>query len=200
MERPPLEEGWYLMSTRDLELELARLRGESVPGSKAQKLTTEAAISYRNAGNLPDENDRTLRLVLDVTGDIDSRRLEFEPDFHAPPDWRRQGSKPVNVIPLGVRSDRSLEAWWDDPAVAALDEEWERSGTIAGLRVPSEFRSFIYKTVIALQKAGKPITTESVVGSIARWLDEPGTAAIRSALDAANAKEAGPPQDRPPPV
>ena len=52
-----LREGWYLMSVADLELELARLRSphEAFPSSHAKRLSTDEALAYRSAGNLPDE-------------------------------------------------------------------------------------------------------------------------------------------------
>jgi hypothetical protein len=76
-----LDDGWYLMSTRDLELELARRNNpvRDAPRSNAVKLEVQEALSYRDAGNLPDEMDRSLRLVLNIEGSeglhgLDARR------------------------------------------------------------------------------------------------------------------------------
>src|SRR5207247_1162866 len=99
-----LREGWYLMATRDLEIELARFRnpGAHLPESNARPLSVDEALAYRASGNLPDKQGRTLRLVLHVEDEaalaaIDAKRAVFEPDFHSAPTWRREGSKPVNV-------------------------------------------------------------------------------------------------------
>ena len=56
---------------------------------------------------MPDEDGRSLRIVLHVRDALDvrrlsERRLAFEPDFHEAPTWRREGSKPINVVPLLV--------------------------------------------------------------------------------------------------
>ena len=179
------------MSTADLEIELKRWRepDADVGPSKAEPLSIEAALRYRNAGNFPDVDDRSLRLILHVADAtelsyLQQKRLEFEPDFHDAPTWRREGSKPVNVVPL-----RSAEvaggggrAWWDDPDVAALEDEWSRSGTVAGMRVPAEVRAFVYKTVLSLRAAGRPITPDSIADSIARWMSPDETESIRDSL------------------
>ena len=176
----PLAEGWYLMSTEDLERELARHRDprRDLPPSNAERLEVHEALRYRDAGNLPDDHGRTLRLVLHVSGAKDVgalsvKRLEFEPDFHDAPTWRREGSKPVNIVPLRVSAhDEPLEerAWWDEPEMAALEEEWSRSGTAAGITVPAEYRSFVFKTIVSLRAAGREVTPGSIRDSIARWL------------------------------
>jgi hypothetical protein len=104
---PPLEEGWYLMSVSELEQELARWRepGTEHGPSAARRLSPAEAMARRDAGNLPDEQGRRLRLVLHVEGGADSaaldaRRRHFEPDYHDPPTWRGHDSAPVNVVPL----------------------------------------------------------------------------------------------------
>ena len=189
----PLEDGWYLMSTPELERELARRRGANVAPSGAPKLSVEEALEIRNAGNLPDGDGRSLRLVLHVEDEKDLenlglRRLEFEPDYHDAPDWRREGSVPVNVLPLrraGVEGPRQ-KGWWEEPDLGGLEQEWARSGSVAGLKVPGEYRSFVYKTVLALQSAGREVTVDSVAGSIARWLPPAEAEEIRTALRAAN--------------
>ena len=179
------------MSTRDLEIELRRWRGdEDAPPSNALALPLEDALAYRNGGNVPDELDRTLRLVLHVNDPSDltylqDKRLAFEPDFHDAPTWRRDGSRPVNVVPL--RSDTAtgpgLEAWWDDDAIAALEQEWRRSGRVAGVVVPAEYRAFVYKTVLSLRAAGRPVTKRTIVASIARWLAPEDVERVAAALD-----------------
>ena len=193
MSGDPLEDGWYLMTASELERELARWRGEDVPPTGAPRLSVESALEFRNAGNLPEADGRTLRLVLHVSdaGSLENlglRRLAFEPDYHDPPDWRRAGSAPVNVVPLrraGVKGPRR-RAWWEEEDLAALEQQWADSGRVAGLNVPAEYRSFVYKTVLALQGAGRPVTAESVADSIARWVPEAEAGEIRSALRAAN--------------
>jgi hypothetical protein len=181
------------MTASELERELARWRGENVPSTGAPRLTVESALEFRNSGNLPDADGRTLRLVLhiDDEGGLENlglRRLEFEPDFHDAPDWRRPGSAPVNVVPLrraGVKGPRR-RAWWEEEDLAALEQQWARSGEVAGLTVPAEYRSFVYKTVLALQGAGRTVTVDSVADSIARWVPEAEAGEIRAALRAAN--------------
>ncbi|MGH2776681.1 MAG: hypothetical protein ACRDJT_14795 [Actinomycetota bacterium] len=63
-----LIDGWYLMSTADLEREPTRWRAPetNVKSSNALRLTVEQALEVRDAGNLPDELDRTLRLILRI--------------------------------------------------------------------------------------------------------------------------------------
>ncbi len=186
-----LEEGWYLMSAGDVEVELARLRNPAEQRvSAAQPLTRTEALAYRDAGNLPDEAGRTLRLVLraNVPGGLEQRRLDFEPDYHAAPLWRRRGSKPVNIIPLENSTNRDSEAgpWWDEPQVKALEDEWRERGTIAGVRVPGELRSFVHKPVLSLRAAGKEITADAIADSIARWVSTDDAERIRRALREAN--------------
>jgi hypothetical protein len=186
-----LDEGWYLMSTRDLERELGRVRnpGSDIPPSKAVKLTIEQGLAFRDAGNIPDDEGRTLRLVLRIEGpeelgSLDAKRLLYEPDFHERPGWRRPGSKPVNVVPLRAPevSAETREAWWDRPELKALEDEWRASGTVAGMRVPGAYRGFVYKTVLSLKAAGKEVTADAVVDSIARWLSPDESEQVRAAL------------------
>lgn len=186
-----LAEGWYLMSTRDLEIELARFRSPDAEraSSGAVRLSVEGALAYRDAGNLPDGQGRTLRLVLHVRDEtdlasLDAKRLAYEPDFHAAPAWRLPESKPVNVVPLRHRGVRLVthDAWWEDADVGALEKEWSATGTVAGLVVPAAYRGFVYKTVIALQRAGIEITATSVADSVERWVPPEEAARIRAAL------------------
>lgn len=180
------------MSAADLEIELKRWRnpGEDVPPSRAVPLSTEAALAFRDEGNIPDANDRSLRLVLHVNDAaelsyLQQKRLAFEPNFHDAPSWRREGSKPVNVVPLrrdDVRGGGG-RAWWEDPDVAALEKEWSASGTISGMRVPAEVRAFVYKTVLSLRAAGREVTAASVADSIARWTSPKEAEQIRGSLE-----------------
>ncbi len=190
-----LAEGWYLMSTSDLERELARWREPAarIPPSNAVRLSIEDARSYRDSGNLPDEAGRSLRLVLhiDKTEDLtflQQKRLIYEPDFHDAPEWRREGSKPVNVVPLRAPKVMAQPpgSWWEGADVAALEDEWAVTGQVAGLVVPGEYRGFIYKTVLALRSVGRAITADSIADSIARWVPEGEARRIREALRAAN--------------
>ena len=192
---PVLEEGWYLMTTSDLERELRRWRDPSanVPPSNATRLTIEEALSYKASGNVPDDRGRTLRLVLQVDDERDlqslnAKRLLYEPDFHEAPTWRKKGSKPVNVVPLrsSEASRGTGQAWWDDPGVATLEGEWRRRGTVAGMKVPAEYRGFVFKTVIALRQAGKDITPDAVADSVARWMSQQEAQSLRTALRGAN--------------
>jgi hypothetical protein len=194
-DRPLLEEGWYLMSTQDLERELARWRGDhsQSPGN-VLRITTEDALAYRSRGNLPDDKGRSLRLVLLVEDEDDleglaRKRLIWEPDYHSAPDWRREGSRPVNVVPLRRPGRTSTEVpWWEMPGVRELDQEWNAHGTVAGLKTPAELRGFVYKTVLSLRSAGKQITPDAVADSISRWLPHNEAEQIRAELKKADAK------------
>ena len=180
------------MSTADLEAELDRHRLPDEPArpSNARRLTIREALAYRAAGNIPDEMDRTLRLVLMIERDgdltsIDATRRLYEPDYHERPSWRAEGSAPVNVVPLrspGVRG-KTDTAWWNEPALAALEAEWKEHGTIAGLEVPADYRGFVFKTVVALRAAGLAVTAASVADSIERWVEPSQADEIRSALE-----------------
>ena len=187
-------EGWYLMSVPELERVLARFREGAEPSEDLSPLTKEEAMAFRDAGNVPDESGRSLRLVLHVRSaedvvNLSSRRLEFEPDFHEEPTWRREGSVPINVVPLRLApvADAPDREWWADPNVAELEDEWQRTGLIEGVAVPEEYRSFVYKTVLSLRAADRPVTVETICASVARWLSVDDTDALRSALEAANA-------------
>lgn len=191
-----LLEGWYLMSVEDLETELARFRGEDRPPSNAQPLSIEEALDYRNNGNLPDESGRSLRLVLRVDdasdlANLDRKRLAFEPDYLEAPSWRREGSKPVNVVPLRPPDlpGPSATPWVDDPEMSALEEEWSRSGAVDGVVIPAEFRSFIYKTIALLRSANREVTVDSISDSIARWLHPAQAERVRDALAEANSPQ-----------
>ena len=180
------------MSAAELETELDSWRSpeRALPASGAVPLTIEEALAYRDSGNVPDEHGRSLRLVLLVNDArelsyLQEKRARYEPDFHDAPSWRREGSKPVNVVPLrrqGVVGSAPDAAWWDDPDIAALETEWSTSGRVAGLPVPADVRGFVYKTVLALRAAGKDVTPDSVADSIARWLPRDQAEHIREAL------------------
>lgn len=181
------------MSVRDLEIELARLREPDAASitSHAEPLSTEHALAYRDAGNLPDELDRSLRLVLSGPPEtLAARRLLFEPDFHEEPRWRRPGSKPVNIVPLPEprtrREPATASAWWEQDDVAPLEMEWRRSGTIEGISVPADYRSFVIKTAASLRKAGKEVTVDSILASVARWLAPDQVDELARALRAAD--------------
>jgi hypothetical protein len=188
-----LEEGWYLMSTSELERELARWRGADRSPSEAIRLSNQEALDLRNAGNVPDEQGRTLRLVLYIDspepGLLERKRLVFEPDYHDAPNWRRVGSAPVNLVPLRT-TDVAAEPseWWDDPAIAALEREWAEKGTVEGLSVPASYRGFVFKTVLALRAAGRRVTAIAVADSIARWVPPAEADEIRTALTTANSR------------
>ena len=190
-----LVDGWFLMSTADLELELARWRSPKtdVGTPNTRRLTTEQALEFRNAGNLPDEFDRTMRLVLRINDTQDlarlaERRLEFEPDYQDAPTWRREGSRPINVVPLrrsGV-APVSTGPWWEDAELAELEREFGERSTAAGVRVPGEYRGFIFKTILALRSQGRQITPETIADSIARWLPKETAARIARELNELN--------------
>ncbi len=193
-ERGGPTEGWYLMSTRTLERELHRWRSHEVDehASDAVRLTVEEALAHRDAGNLPDERGRTLRLLLVVRDrndlqNLPAKRLLYEPDYQDAPTWRREGSKPVNVVPLRQDIERSPERpWWEEPEVAALEEEWRATGAVGELCIPAGYRGFVYKTILSLRGAGRDVTVDAVADSLERWLPPAESAAVRSALHAAN--------------
>ena len=173
-----MREGWYLMNLRDVEKLLAAWRASDLLKDFGVPLTTDEALQIRDAGNVPDARDRSLRLVFFVDDEpLERKRLRFEPDYHSAPSWRRPGSRPVHIVPLrkGAAGDGEGPAWWELPRVGELEEEWRRTGAVAGIPVPAEYRSFVFKTVVALQDAGAPVTKESIGDSIARWLS-PGDA------------------------
>ena len=183
------------MSVADLEAELAHLRDPSrPPGDTTLALSSSDALAFRDAGNLPDEHGRSLRLVLEVGDEpLGEKRLRYEPDYHQAPTWRRDGSKPVNMVPLRRTPDQAREdpevAWWEQADVAALEQEWLDTGRVAGLVVPAEYRSFVLKTIASMRTAGLHIDIESVTGSLSRWLTPEQVVEIRAALMDANAKE-----------
>ena len=190
-----LAEGWYLMGVRDLEIELARHRGETrSERSNALSVTIEEALAFKAAGNVPDAHGRSLRLVLYVKDDAEAtrlgeRRLAWEPDFHDAPTWRHKGSVPINIVPLrppGGGNSAGTESWLDDPAVAALEQEWRATGAVADIRIPAEYRGFVYKTVLALQASQRDVTISAIVDSVRRWLSEADAGKLRAALEAAN--------------
>lgn len=184
------------MSIADLEIELARLRGEDRPPSNALVLETTTALAYRNKGNLPDEADRSLRLVLRVEDEVDLgslevKRLRFEPDFYKATSWRREGSKPVNVVPLRAPQVGTPDRgpWWDDPEMASMEAEWVETGSVAGLFIPGAYRSFVYKTIAFLRSTGMVISVDSVSDSVARWMSRTDADVLRAALADANREQ-----------
>lgn len=187
-----LEEGWYLMSVPELEQELKRLNDPEVAASDALRLSVEEAIAFRDAGNVPDDHGRSLRLVLHVRSaedlrSLSRRRLLYEPDFHEEPSWRREGSLPINVVPyrLGEVEAAPSSPWWDEPEVRELETEWASTGTVAGIKVPADYRSFVYKTVLSLRAAGRDVSIETIHASVARWLSPEDAAQLRDALEEA---------------
>jgi hypothetical protein len=188
-----LGEGWYLMNTQELELELARYRGDDVQPSSAIPLSIDEALKYRNRGNTPDVAGRTLRLVLHVQNrdelkKLGLKRLIYEPDHHERPDWRGPRSAPVNVVPLRVEElgPARESGWWEDPDLSELENEWETTGEVAGIKVSRERRGFVFKTVLSLRAAGMAISPESVANSVARWLPEAEAIALNAELMAEN--------------
>ena len=181
------------MSVADLEKELARWRGTKTGPSNAKRLSIADALAFRNAGNRPDEKGRTLRLVLEIKDSsdllsLDAKRLEFEPDYHDAPTWRGEGSVPVNVVPLRPPEvgGAATSNWWDQPEIARLEKEWAAHGTVEGLNVPAEYRSFVYKTVLALKAGGRQITLQALLDSLARWMSPEDLDSLGSALRRAN--------------
>ncbi|MPZ92766.1 MAG: hypothetical protein GEU68_14300 [Actinobacteria bacterium] len=190
-----LADGWYLMSTRDLERELARRRSPETNAepSNASRLTVAQALEFRDAGNVPDEFDRTLRLVLRIDdtqelATLEERRLEFEPDFQDAPRWRRAGSRPINVVPLRRPGIEPVTegAWWENPELAELEREFAQRGSAEGVRVPGEYRGFIFKTVLSLRSQGREVNPTTIADSIARWLSPEDAARIARELNELN--------------
>jgi hypothetical protein len=182
------------MSVSELERELARWRdpGTRNGPSTARQLSTADALAHRDAGNLPDEEGRSLRLVLHVdeagASALDAKRRLFEPDYHDPQEWRRPGSAPVNIVPLRVTelSPPATAAWFDQPELAALEREWRTTGAVGGLRIPAEVRGFVYKTLLSLRATGRAVTVDTVASSISRWTSPEDAERIRRALKDAN--------------
>ena len=172
------------MSTDELEQALsARRSGDD--GGFGTPISTEAALELRNSGNIPDEHNRSLRLVLFVDDvPLDTKRLRYEPDYHDAPDWRREGSRPVNVVPLRTSASPKPEPgpWWESSRVQNLEEQWRATGMVAGVQVPAEYRSFVFKTVIALQDAGRSVTPSTIGDSVARWLSPEDADKVRASL------------------
>jgi len=186
-----LEDGWYLMSTGELERALkAWHAGDVGLSAGGLALSITEALDIRNAGNVPDEQGRSLRLILVLEDDsnldrLSSKRLIYEPDFHSAPSWRRQGSRPVNVVPLH-RSKGPVQPgrpWWQDPEMKKLEQEWQRTGGVSGVRIPASYRGFVYKTVVALRNAGAEITAAAIADSISRWVPPAEAGRIRAALE-----------------
>lgn len=181
-----------MMSVADLEIELARIRDPArvADVSNATPMSVDEALAFRDAGNLPDEHGRTLRLVLRTEGEgLSEKRSRYEPDYHREPSWRREGSRPVNVVPLttgDTRPPAEDEPWWERSDVAILEREWRATGTVAGLAVPGSYRSFVLKTISSLQRAGVGVTVDTVASSLARWLSADQAREIRRALEEAN--------------
>ncbi len=180
------------MSVPELEASLKAWRsGDEGAFSSYPRLGTDEALAYRDRGNVPDAAGRTLRMVLWVKdeselADIEARRLALEPDHHSAPRWRREGSKPVHVVPLRPPElEGTSGPWWQEPEVGALEEEWRAKGTIGGLRASADYRSFLYKTVISLRRAGEEVSIASICDSLARWLGADEVARIRGDLEEA---------------
>lgn len=188
-----LDEGWYLMSTEDVEAELRRFRGQAHKESNAERLSIADALAYKRAGNVPDGLGRSLRLVLHVRSQeelsaLDRKRLMFEPDYLEEPTWRKPGSKPINVVPLRASDvvGPAADDWWQQPDLQSLEEDWKRTGTVDGVVVPAEYRGFVYKTVLSLRAAGKEVSVTTIVDSVARWLGPRDLELLRDALERSN--------------
>ena len=130
-------------------------------------------------------------LVVEKTSELaslDDKSLMYEPDFHDAPKWSIAGARAVNVVPLRrtITESTAADAWWEQPELAALEEEWQRQGTVAGVAIPAGYRSFVYKTVLSLRAVGKEVTPSSIADSIQRWVTEKDVLRIRAALEEAN--------------
>jgi hypothetical protein len=180
-----VREGWYLMNVSELESALAAWRARDHAAEFGIPLSVGEAIDRRNEGNHPDADDRSLRLVLFVDAEpLERKRLRWEPDFHEAPTWRTENSRPVNVVPLRAQTaERSGPGpWWEEDRVEELETEWRRTGSVAGIEVPADYRSFVFKTVIALRDSGRDVTPETIGDSIARWLSPEDARKIKDSL------------------
>ena len=64
-----------------------------------------------------------------------------------------------------------------------LEQEWQRTGAVSGVRIPASYRGFVYKTVVALRNAGAEITAAAIADSISRWVPSAEAGRIRAALE-----------------
>lgn len=181
------------MTAAEVEAELPHIDDPSIQGpvTDVPHLDRAEALEFKRAGNLPDAEGRTLRLVIRAeSGEPEAvarRRVLFEPDYHEAPSWRKPGSKPINVIPLRPRATGAASGtWWEDPTMSELESEWQQHGTAAGVKVPGAYRSFVFKTVAALRASGVAVSADAIADSIARWVPPDDAAEIRAALLDAN--------------
>ena len=94
----------------------------------------------------------------------------------------------MNVVPLRPPelTGEAASNWWDQPDLARLEKEWTAHGTVEGLSVPAEYRSFVYKTVLALKAGGREVTLRTLLDSLARWMSPDDLDSLESALRRAN--------------
>ena len=83
--------------------------------SNTRRVTIEGALEFRNAGNLPDEVDRTLGWCFvsrthRISNGSHERRLEFGPDYQDAPTWRREGSRRQRGVRFVVRGGAGQHA------------------------------------------------------------------------------------------
>jgi hypothetical protein len=177
------------MHTPALERELIRWRsGLGEPADDVLEISIEEALAYRDAGNVPDELGRTLRLVLEIHDEedlarLDEKRAAFEPDYLDEPTWRRNGSRPVNVVPLRSSAVKGApKAWWEDERMNELERLWATEGSIDGVAIPGDYRSFLFKTIVALRDSGREVSVDSICDALSRWLAPSQVDEIRTAL------------------
>jgi hypothetical protein len=73
-----------------------------------------------------------------------------------------------------------------------LEAEWQRTGAIGELRVPADYRGFVFKTVVSLRTAGIVVTQQAIIDSISRWLAPSQVAELQDAFAMIEGKEESP--------
>ena len=60
------------------------------------------------------------------------------------------------------------------------------TGGVDGVRIPAQYRSFVYKTIALLRAAGEEVTVATISASIARWVAPDQAEDLRAVLEESN--------------